>query len=545
MWQSPVAIRNLAKAYRLEPEDFERLVDGVMADLACDKKRAMEVLDEECRVIESRAGDIATWAESGPEGEYGPYRLRGWQRNLFERLGPVFARAADPDDKYIEIILIDAIQQSGKSSAIRRALAWFVAKYGLPVGFLSCNDNLAKEHTQGTKDVLRYEFATRAFPHLGDTPKDGQRKLKDAEHHFSVPNINPGRPPVQIQSAGRKAGLEGRPLAVVACDDLYSTIEDASSVANNRQVNGMLKSSALPRVQQFGGVIIDISTRKGATDSKAFWLGKAKELEAAGKTVRIQRWSYPLRGDEDFRYGSEGYLTEEWDQDKEDEQRILMGDDAVILLDGQDPADTAGLYRLRHFKHTYEEHPAVIARTCESTHISADCAETDGAGDWTVIQWWGIRGGVAFLLGQHRGQWGDHEVIDQINEARREWEPMGVLVEDTSSGKVANSVMRGKVPGLEPVKVSGQGSKRARIKGTLSLWAMGSVCVPSQDNANAPWWHEKCPKDRKTIRQRLLALRGATPKMTGEVDDEADAATNFLRWWVSSADSVDSAADWF
>jgi len=82
------------------------------------------------------------------------------------------------------------------------------------------------------------------------------------------------------------------------------------------------------------------------------------------------------------------------------------------------------------------------------------------------------------------------------------------------------------------VPTSGRGSKRDQIQGTMSLWLRGLVRLPMP--ANDPGWCYTEDEDGLNLPTRLLRLRGDRPDMRGEVDDEADAACQFLRYRMES-----------
>jgi phage terminase large subunit-like protein len=371
--------------------------------------------------------------------------------------------------------------------------------------------------------------ALRAWPHLA-RPKSTD--ARDTGAQWTVPHRDPARPDCVHLAVGRRGSLEGRPLDGVVLDDLYQSVADASSPANQRQVEDLLTTSVLGRVSSRGGFILDVGTRRGKRDTKGFWLRKADELRAAGLQVQIERWSYPLRGDEPWRYEG-GYITPTWDAQTEQATRILMGASmARILLDCEDVDAVGDLFDLDlHLSHVYEIAPSRMAQLCGTTYLSIDTAETAGGGDWTVIQRWGRRNGLHHLLGQRRGQWDTLGVVREINAAIGEWKPQAAYIEATSAGKTALAVLGRAVQGcaLVPVEASGSGSKLDRIRGILPLCALGQVLFPSPSCGEDVTWCYGLDAAGLDLRTRLAALRADRPDMRGEVDDEADAMQIYLR----------------
>lgn len=515
------------------------IIIRTMADFDALPEDMQRKVKRQAKVQKARES-VAGWAPIGPPTKHGRCILKPWQVNLTRRMEEVFRyvaenKAAQAKVKRVRIILVSAPPQVGKSESVsRRAPTWAMGALGLSVAVCSYAADLANGHSRAARRMMRSPEAIEVWPHLAEQSEQGD--AKDTEKEWTVAPPTPKQASPEFISRGRK-GLTGRDPDIIILDDMYEDANDYESSASRRQVDSFLRTAVMARLFERGGTVFDMGTRWGVHDTKGWWYARIAELEAAGLEVQVEEWRYPLKREagkmdamEDEREVGE-YLTDTWDAAKEAGARVLYGRHHRAVLDCDPVEEDGGLYKLEHFEATYSEHPDIIARSCEATFLSADCAETQDGGDWTVLQRWGVKEGRAYWLGQRRGQWHEANVVLQVKDGRETWRTTGVLVEDTSSGKVVNTILEGKVPGLERVKVSGQGSKRARIRGTLALWRLGSVVVPSLDNAHTPWWHERDDAGL-TIRDRMLALRGETEQMTGEVDDEADAATNFLRWWV-------------
>lgn len=460
-------------------------------------------------------------------------RPRGWQVDLANRLHEVLLWAADPEPKPMRVILIDAPQRSGKTEVVLRAIAWAMAELSLSCGLI-CYDfaKLAKPHSRAIKRMLRSEHARIAWPHLAQ-PVPPEELMNEAGH-WNVPNKHPGRAAVEFIATGRSGGIEGATLPVVVVDDLYKSIADAASLANNAAVADLLASSAVGRVAADGGVIIDIGTRRGKRDTKGYWLGKAAELEAAGLEPVIERWSYPLRGTEPWRYGEHGYLTESWYPDKEKATRIAMGPTlARILLDGEDVDAVGDLYDLDvHLSHFYDVEPSQMAKLCRmngSTYLSVDTAETEGGGDWTSVGWIGEHEGAAHLLRAWRFQLGTMGVVAAINDIIEETGVGVAHIEYTSAGKAAVDFLAPLLRcAVVPFNPTGRGPKRERIRSTLPMLAMGKFRFPRPTCREDVSWCYGLDDAGLDMRTRLAAINGVRPDLAGEVDDEADMITIYM-----------------
>jgi hypothetical protein len=501
------------------------------------------------RILAARArADVVEWCRQGPHTLRGAMVPHGWQGHIGRILQGSIGRLVDGGHGgAVRILLIDAPQQSGKSEIVKRAAAMALAS-GLSVGVLAYNEEFAREWGRDMRRLMRSPAAVATWPHLrvpdGPGHEGARRDQSDAATRWTVPHPVADRPPVRFASTGRRGGLEGLPLDVVIADDLYKTIGDAQSPANVRQVEDLLLSSALGRVADRGGEIWDIGTRRGSTDSKGFWIRKREEVEAAGLTMEIARHSYPLRGPESWRYGPRGYLTPGWTEAKEAAQRVILGRWAAPLLDGEDVDAVGGLFPPEALSHTYPDHPDHVRASASELWVSMDSAQTEGAGDWTAIQVIAIRGECHDLIYQDRGQWDELGVIRRLRAVLEDYRPQRALVEGASSGRVAVLALRSMFPQLEEVPTSGRGSKRDQIQGTLSLWMLGRVRLPEARHGAAVSWCYGHDADGLDLRARLLRLRGDRPDMRGEVDDEADALCQALRYRLEAAPVRDHGEYW-
>lgn len=503
-----------------------------MPDLSAMSDEERRALRHALLLSEARES-LAGWCEAGPPTELGPLRLYRWQRDCATRLEEAYRWAAVRDtSRTIRIILIDALPQLGKSELVsRRGPVWGMATLGLSFGVASYAASLAEEHSIAARQLARSEQATAVWPHLArDT---GRRQRQD---DWTVPVVDPEMPGARYLARGRDGALTGRMVDVITLDDMYKDIGDYSSLASRREVDGFLRTSAAARLMERGGLLVDMGTRWGTQDTKAWWHAKVEEMRRLGLDVNFEHWSYPLRARENDTMGREPgeYISDNWTPEKEAAARALYGEDHRAILDC-DPVDpSGGLYkRDRHLCHHYDEPPSVARVLCRARYLSVDAAETEGGGDWTVVQEWGIRerDGKLLWLSQVRVQVDSLGVVRVVGAERDRARPNASLIENTSGGKVANAVLGGRVPGIVPVSVSGKGSKRDRIRGTLALWANGDVLVPRDLGDETAWYYGR-DKDGLNVPDRLCMLRGERPDMRGEVDDEADAATIFLTHYI-------------
>lgn len=469
---------------------------------------------------------ISRWSRFGPPTVLGRCVLETWQEDAARRLEHLYRWAADrsPGSRQIRVLAFEAPPQVGKSEIVsRRGPTWAAAELGLSLAVCSYAQALATRHVMGCRSLLRSGEAARVWPHLQRRGSDDV----DTQADYSVPRAG-GGPSARVIARGRDGALTGETLDVIVLDDLYKSGDDYQSVASRREVDDFLRTQVLSRLIERGGGLVDMGTRWGVHDTRGWWQARVAEMRAAGLDVEVEVASYPLRGDEPWRHGPRGYLTPRWDEAKEHAARVLYGHMAAAILDCAPVESSGGLFAPAYLDHRYVGIPRVALESCEATHLAVDPAETEGGGDWSVIQWWGTRGADSLLLGQWRGQWSPGALVTTLREVIAETRPLGVLIEDTSGGKVALAAMADAIPGVVRVPGGGWGSKLSKIRGTMLLWEQGRVLFP-EPSAMTAWCYGR-DDDGLDLRGRLLRLRGERPDMRGEVDDEADAAAIYLRW---------------
>lgn len=493
---------------------------------------------------------LIDWCTYGPPTELGPYTPAAWHRDLAGRLEGMYretaarkARGAD-EVRMVRIVLIDALPQEGKSELVsRRGPAWGMAELGLSYAVVSAGESLAREHSVATRQMLAAEGARahQVWPHLR-RDLDHRSRRSRAMSDWAVPWRDSSRRGPVYLARGRRGLLSGRSVDIIVTDDLYADESDYESLASRREVTRFLRSVVFPRLTARGGTLCAMGTRWGTADAKAYILHQAEQLRQKGVEVDVEHWQYPLRatGSDALGRPTGAFNYPGWDEAKEVATRHHYGPlhRAIIDCDPVDPE--GGLFTRADLAGRYEGHPEAVRLQCSSTYLSVDPAETDGGGDYTVIQHWGIQGRRALLLHQWRGQWGELEVVRRLIEIIRERRPMGTLVEATSSGRVAIPVLQAAgVPGVVAVKVTGQGSKRDRIRSTRLLWQQGEAQLPEPHGEATGWMYDRDDAGQDWI-DRQIALRGERPDMAGEVDDEMDAAATFLRWWMQERETSEA-----
>lgn len=465
-------------------------------------------------------GSLAAWCEAGPPGEFGPLRLRTWQRKLCARLQRFAEDVVAGRDPRLNV---SAPQQEGKSELIaRRFLTWVMANYNVSVGMGSYGHDLATEHSRAARELLRSGEAKLAWPHLAgekaDEDDDNGQKLVDKDDDWSIPSRTPDQRNPRYIARGVGGGLSGRTLALFAADDAFKDEADYGSGARREQVRRWLRSVVLARIRQRGGGLVNIGTRYGTDDVH----GMLETWAKSGGTP-VESFNVPLRAKEDDDAGREPgeYISEGWTPEKEARTRAELGSRmASAILDCSPTPDEGGAWKRTWFSRRYKGDPAAVARLADLTVLALDGAATAGGGDCSVLVWWGIFGGKARKLGQWRDQLGFPDLLALCRDVRAKTRPNALLVEDASAGRQAIQTLELEFP-VTPVKVSK--SKRVRYNAVSPLWESGAMEYPEE----ADWMADYI--------ERMVVIQGEGD----EVDDEADADAIFGAWWLEHGGEPD------
>ena len=185
----------------------------------------------------------------------------------------------------------------------------------------------------------------------------------------------------------------------------------------------------------------------------------------------------------------------------------------------QRPAPEEGNRVRRDWWRFWSAQPKGIERIVTST----DCAFKDSQdSSFVVMQAWGKKGADVFLLDQVRARMDFPETLAAFEAFHGKWPgATPKLVEDKANGPAVIASLRKKIPGIQPVEVSGKGSKIARLSAVSPYIEAGNVYLP--DASVFPWV--------QTFIEELAAFPNAAN------DDQVDATSQALDYLYGSQET--------
>jgi phage terminase large subunit-like protein len=498
-----------------------------------EQARAVLAAREEWRRREAARRSPSGWFEYGPPTEKGSPKLERWQRHALSELEALLREWVDqpPGPRSVWIVNVDAPPQSGKSELAKRLLAWVVAELGMSVGYVSYAASLALSHSVAIRSLLRSPEAKRAWPWIDGSVGRDDEVIKDTEAEWKIASPTPDRRGARMTACGRDGSLTGKVMDLVGLDDMFKDAGDYSSAASRREVDLFLRSAVIARLMERGGIVLNVGTRWGLQDTRAWFDERIEEMRAAGVEVRVVNLSYPLKAREGDVMGREPgeYLTDRWSPAKEAAARIFYGRHAPAILDCAPTPDGGVKFKREWFSRRYVGHPDAVAKLCDVRALVVDPASTSGDGDYSSIEHWGWSGVKMRKLHKHRGQWAYNELEAAIVDAMAAYRPSALLVENTSNGRAIVSRLQLRFPNLIPMSHLGR-SKAVRWDAQSPVFYAGNVEFP--DPQFAPWMLGYV--------ERMVLLTG---EVDGEVDDEADTWEMAARWRAEAqTQTVDPAA---
>jgi predicted phage terminase large subunit-like protein len=364
---------------------------------------------------------------------------------------------------------------------------------------------LADDHSRAARQVRDFSVEAGIWDHL-----KARREGKDTASQWDT--VGKG----SVSAVGVGGPLTGRGAHVLIIDDPIKDAEEASSPTTRRRVWEWYTTTAYTRLAPGGGVLVCM-TRWNEADLVGLLEDEAK---AGGDAWEVVRYPAIAEEDETHRGTGEALHPERYPLSRLERIRAAVGARAWTSLYQQHPTAQAGeVFRREWFQH-YTAPPAMQAQLCDEVAISVDAAFKGGRrSDFVVLQVWGRRGALRYLLDQVRARMELPATQAALKALAAKWPTAGLkLIEDKANGPALIQTLRSEVSGL--VGYNPRASKEARAQTAAVAFEAGQVWLPSP--SHAPWVGDFCEE-----------LAGFPH---GAQDDQVDAMSQILIRWSTLSD---------
>lgn len=366
--------------------------------------------------------------------------------------------------------------QEGKSYRVSRTFPlWLLARNpDLRIAIVSYSDRLARRWGKRIRNDIK------ANPQLGlrvrrDTAAADEWQLDGSEGG--------------VVTCGIKGAITGRPVDVLIIDDPIKGMKEAESEIYREDAKEFWQANGSTRLSE-GAIVVVVQTR-WHEDDLAGWLIATSE-PGDWRYINIpaeceQEPDILGRKVGEFMLSARGRTLKGWLRRKRNAGSRVW----AALFQGRPSPAEGGIFKREWWRYAPIRRVLVHpdgrreALGMDRVLISIDCTfkDTDGS-DFVVMQVWGKRGAMAYLLDQRRGHWDFPTTCAQLVSLAAQWpQASEKLVEDKANGPAVISQLRGKVPGLIPI--TPVDSKLARAHAVTPFIESQNVEIP--DPQHAPW----------------------------------------------------------
>ena len=321
-----------------------------------------------------------------------------------------------------------------------------------------------------------------------------------------------------LRAVGIGGGISGMPAHTLVIDDAIKDEGEAKSPATMRAYTSWYETAAYARLQEGGGVLL-VNTRWAVNDPTGYHLAQSKLPGVLPwKVIRYPAIATEDEYDDDtlLRRAGEPLSVERFSLQTMQERKASSTPWRWASVYQQQPVpEEGGIFRADHFARRYSVLPALdgMAITVDLTFKGKDTS------DFVVMQCWGWKGAICYLIDQRRGRMSYPESKAALVDFRAKHAgASAIIVEDKANGSALVDELRPTMPGIigwDP----GKSDKRVRVEvNTLPRYAAEQVYFPE----SAPWMHD-------FITEHLGFLAGAAN------DDQVDAESQFFAWLASRA----------
>lgn len=384
-------------------------------------------------------------------------------------------------------LAVSIAPQEGKSSRLTRvgSLWALIRNPELRVGIVSYSQALAEGFGRDIRNWITAADGTDGSLDLGlrIAPDYGSAKRWQLDGHRGG-----------VVCAGVGSALTGRALETLVIDDPFADKEQADSAYFRERVWGWWQSVGAPRLAPGAPVLVictrwhenDLVGRLVAAEDGHRW--RVINIPALADHDPAKGQSDPLgRKPGEWLTSARGRTVAEWEQ-----IRIQAGSRVFAALYQGRPSPDQGNVWLRQWWRRYceplwSQHPTVpgayLVHGADELVISFDCSFKDTKGsDYVAGQVWARIGANVYLLDQVHKRLGFTDTLTAFAALSAKWpQATRKLIEAAANGHAVIDSLKGKIPGIVPVKATE--SKYARASAVAPFIEAGNAFLPAPEIA--------------------------------------------------------------
>jgi len=283
------------------------------------------------------------------------------------------------------------------------------------------------------------------------------------------------------RSAGVGGGITGMGADYIIMDDVIKNREEANSLTYREKLWDWYTSTLYTRQEKDASILLTVT--RWHEDDLA---GRLLKAAASGNGDKWDVLSLPaIKEYEDCPYDPRVIGAALWENkfnlDKLADIKKTIGTYNWAALYQQRPSALEG----NLFKREWWKYYIVMPSGFDEIIISADCAfKGSDDSDYVVIQVWGRKGAMRYLIDQVRDKMTFSATIVTMRNLSYKW-PTAYrkLIEDKANGTAVIDTLKSEITGLIPVNP--EGGKIVRAQAASPLVEAGNICIPAP--AIAPW----------------------------------------------------------
>jgi predicted phage terminase large subunit-like protein len=408
----------------------------------------------------------------------------------------------------------------GKTTTVRRALAWAVLKYPDRLNaFGTYSGDYAKKHSRAIQNLVKSQ-GLKLQPRAQQlaqwlTPEEGG-----------------------LLAQGREGQWTGQGIGgICVLDDLLKNRKEAESVTIRETAWDILTNDIYTRMQPPNGSLFLVNTRWHEDDPT----GRLIKLSGTNgfpvfEVLNLPALRDPETGDPSDKPNAIALWPERFPVVELKARRTVLGPYAWnALFQGSPTPEQGTIFQREWFKNTWITLPrgGYFVQSWDMAF-----ALLDESVDFVVGQLWYVHGVNFYLVDQVAEKLNFAGTIEAMRACATNWpDAMLKLVEAKANGPNIVKMLKKEIAGLKLVPPADNASKKSRAFAVQGLFSAGNVFMPHPQLAKfrdgsqgAPWLAE--------YMRNMLAFP------SGGVDDPVDATTQVLNFLApSDSDLMEKAMD--